>query len=97
LIDKQFQQGNTTNYFNIETLNEFNLGNFLDSLRAKYPGFLRPSFETICSIGPNGSVIHYKAKEETAKKIEANNLLLLDSGGHYVDMGKKHNSMQIRN
>ena len=93
MVDKQFQQGNTVNYFNIEDLNEYNLGNYLDELRGKYSGFLRPSFETICSIGPNGSIIHYKAKEETAKKIERNNLLLLDSGGHYVDMGRyKDNS-----
>jgi Xaa-Pro aminopeptidase len=88
LVDRQFQQGNAINYFNIENLNEYNLGNFLDNLRAKNSGFLRPSFETICSIGSNGSIIHYKAKEETAKRIEGNNLLLLDSGGHYVDMGK---------
>jgi hypothetical protein len=58
-------------------------------MRAKNSGFLTPSFETICSFGSNGAIIHYKPQEGDAnnKKIEANNLLLLDSGGHYLDMG----------
>lgn len=70
-------------------LNEYSLSEYLDKLRATRAGFLSPSFETICGIGSNGAVIHYKPKldDENTKKIEANNLLLIDSGGHYVDMG----------
>jgi Xaa-Pro aminopeptidase len=58
-------------------------------LRASQLGFLTPSFETICSFGSNGAIIHYKPQEGDSnnKKIESNNLLLLDSGGHYLDMG----------
>ena len=39
------------------------------------------------SIGSNGAVIHYKPDEIGSKLIENNNILLLDSGGHYLDMG----------
>ncbi len=41
----------------------------------------------IGSIGSNGAIIHYKPEENESKLIENNNILLLDSGGHYLDMG----------
>ena len=52
-------------------------------------GFLAPSFETICSFGSNAAMIHYipQKNDPNNKRITANNLLLLDSGGHYLDMG----------
>ena len=58
-------------------------------MRATQLGFFTPSFETICSFGANGAIIHYKPEEnsEKNKKIQSDNLLLLDSGGHYLDMG----------
>lgn len=73
-------------HFNFE-LNEFNLGKCLDDLRRNNVGCLSPSFETICSSGANGAIIHYKPEKETCNIIEKDNILLIDSGGHYVDMG----------
>ena len=40
-----------------------------------------PSFDTISSIGPNGAVIHYKPKQESAQKLNNDEIYLLDSGG----------------
>jgi len=72
--------------FNPE-LNEYTLGKHLDEMRLRTPNCLSPSFETICSSGANGAIIHYKADKLTANRIQQNNILLLDSGGHYRDMG----------
>ena len=68
-------------------MNEYTLGKYLDDMRLRTVGCISPSFETICSSGANGAVIHYKADKLTANVIERDNILLLDSGGHYLDMG----------
>lgn len=44
-----------------------------------------PSFDTISSIGSNGAIIHYKPKQDTASKLNNNEIYLLDSGGQYLD------------
>lgn len=41
------------------------------------------SFETICGSGPNGAIVHYRVSEATNRRIGADDLLLLDSGGQY--------------
>jgi Xaa-Pro aminopeptidase len=43
------------------------------------------SFGTISGAGPNGAIVHYSATPETARKIEAGQLYLVDSGGQYQD------------
>ena len=43
------------------------------------------SFETIAGTGGNGAVIHYRVTRETNTRLEAGDLLVLDSGGQYLD------------
>jgi Xaa-Pro aminopeptidase len=43
------------------------------------------SFDTICGAGPNGAIVHYRVTEGTNRKISPGELLLVDSGGQYVD------------
>lgn len=43
------------------------------------------SFETISGSGPNGAIVHYRVTEETDRTVGAGELLLVDSGGQYVD------------
>jgi Xaa-Pro aminopeptidase len=43
------------------------------------------SFDTICGAGPNGAIMHYRVTEETNRPVQQNELLLVDSGGQYVD------------
>ncbi len=43
------------------------------------------SFDTISGAGPNGAIVHYRVTEETNRTVEDNSLLLVDSGGQYVD------------
>ncbi|WP_374644463.1 aminopeptidase P family protein [Tabrizicola sp.] len=43
------------------------------------------SFDTICGAGPNGAIVHYRVTRETDRPLRAGELLLVDSGGQYVD------------
>jgi Xaa-Pro aminopeptidase len=43
------------------------------------------SFDTICGAGPNGAIIHYRVTEGTDRPVRQGELLLVDSGGQYVD------------
>ncbi|SMX43520.1 aminopeptidase P family protein [Maliponia aquimaris] len=43
------------------------------------------SFETIAGSGPNGAIVHYRVTEATDRRVGAGELLLVDSGGQYVD------------
>ncbi|MEI4470888.1 aminopeptidase P family protein [Frigidibacter sp. MR17.24] len=43
------------------------------------------SFDTICGAGPNGAIVHYRVTEGTDRAVTPGELLLVDSGGQYVD------------
>ena len=43
------------------------------------------SFETISGAGPNGAIVHYRVDENTNRAVNAGELLLVDSGGQYLD------------
>ncbi|MBY6005456.1 aminopeptidase P family protein [Salipiger bermudensis] len=43
------------------------------------------SFETIAGAGPNGAIVHYRVTEATDRAVNEGELLLVDSGGQYVD------------
>jgi Xaa-Pro aminopeptidase len=43
------------------------------------------SFETICGAGPHGAIVHYRVSEETDRPVKPGELLLIDSGGQYLD------------
>lgn len=43
------------------------------------------SFDTIAGTGPNGAIMHYRVTEDTDATLEDGHLLVLDSGGQYLD------------
>lgn len=43
------------------------------------------SFETIAGTGPNGAIMHYRVTEETDSVLQDGQLIVLDSGGQYLD------------
>jgi len=43
------------------------------------------SFETICGAGPHGAIVHYRVDEATNRPVRSGELLLVDSGGQYID------------
>lgn len=66
-----------------ELLTECDAADMLHAWRAKQPGFIGESFETIAAYGPNAALPHYQPHRESAAKLEAGGLLLIDSGGQY--------------
>lgn len=68
-----------------EEYTEMKVSHHLLNLRKKQKGFLEPSFNTICAYGPNGAMLHYSPNVETDTRILKDNLLLVDSGGHYLE------------
>ncbi|HEY0053520.1 MAG TPA: aminopeptidase P family protein, partial [Caulobacteraceae bacterium] len=43
------------------------------------------SFDTIAGAGPNGALPHYRPVSRTNRRVEPGSLLLVDSGGQYLD------------
>ncbi len=43
------------------------------------------SFDTIAGAGPNGAVVHYRPTVRTRRAAQPGDLLLVDSGGQYLD------------
>jgi Xaa-Pro aminopeptidase len=68
-----------------EKLSELSLGEKINKLRSGGENFLGTSFSTIVAFNQNGALPHYSADTESNKIIEANGILLIDSGGQYLD------------
>lgn len=66
------------------SMDELDAARELNAMRAKIPGFLDLSFETISAYKANAAMAHYSATEEHKSRIEADGLYLVDSGGQYV-------------
>ncbi|MBQ7283817.1 MAG: aminopeptidase P family N-terminal domain-containing protein, partial [Oscillospiraceae bacterium] len=66
-------------------MTEFTAQNYLSQLRAEQPGFVDLSFDPISGYKENAAMMHYSAKEETAAAITNEGMLLVDSGGHYME------------
>ena len=43
------------------------------------------SFDTIAGSGPHGAIVHYRVTESTDRALREGELLLVDSGGQYLD------------
>ncbi|MGV6848236.1 MAG: M24B family metallopeptidase, partial [Marinibacterium sp.] len=67
------------------TISEIDVVTRLETCRRQDNALRDISFETIAGTGPNGAVIHYRVTEETNRRLEDGHLLVLDSGGQYLD------------
>ena len=66
-------------------MTEISASDYLASLRAEQEGFLDLSFATICGYADHGAIVHYSATEESDRQLKPESLLLVDSGGHYLE------------
>ena len=66
-------------------MTEISASDYLASLRAKQEGFLDLSFDTICGYADHGAIVHYAATPESDVALKPEGLLLVDSGGHYLE------------
>ena len=55
------------------------------SLREAVASFRGESFPAISGAGEHGAIIHYRVTEESDRKIQPNEVYLIDSGGQYTD------------
>ena len=66
-------------------MTEISVSDKLLELREAQEGFILPSFSTICAYRENAAMMHYSATPETDAAIEPRDLLLIDSGGQYLE------------
>lgn len=69
----------------IVPMTELSLTQKLDNFRSDQENFLCPSFSTIVAYKEHGALPHYSATPETDYEIVTSGLLLIDSGGQYLD------------
>ncbi len=68
-----------------QSITEFTAGEELLKFRAQQALAKGPSFGTICGYAANGAMNHYSAKKDTAAVLGREALVLIDSGGQYLD------------
>ena len=66
-------------------MDEVSVAEKIDGLRAQQEGFIELSFPTISAYGTNGAIIHYGPQKETCAVLKPEGMLMVDSGGHYID------------
>ena len=66
-------------------LTEWDLMEKLHAFRAMGENFVEESFGTIAGYQGNGAIVHYAATKENCAEVKQEGMLLLDSGGQYLD------------
>jgi len=67
------------------TVSEYEFAEKLTACRAEKPGYFGNSFSAIVGYRGNGAIIHYRPPEVGSADIQNEGILLVDSGGQYVD------------
>lgn len=68
-----------------KSFSEVSVGTRLEELRAKNESFISESFETIAGYKEHAAMMHYSATEESDYVVNNEAMLLVDSGGHYLE------------
>lgn len=66
-------------------ISEIDVVSQLESYRSATNALKDISFDTISGSGPNGAVIHYRVTHNSNRTLQQGDLLVLDSGGQYLD------------
>ena len=66
-------------------MTEISIDEVVRSFRKAQEGFVEESFTTIAGYAAHGAIIHYHATEETSVEVKPEGLLLVDSGGQYLE------------
>ena len=72
-------------FANGQTQTEWSLMEKLHEFRLMGENFVEESFGTIAGYKGNGAIVHYAATEDNCAKVKPEGMLLLDSGGQYLD------------
>ena len=66
-------------------INEADVGDKLAENRSQMDNYVGESFPAIVGYKGNGAIIHYRAMHETCKTLKKDGILLVDSGGQYLN------------
>lgn len=66
-------------------MNEIIASDYLEDRRKEQEGFIELSFNTICAYKANAAMMHYSAGENSNAALLPEGLLLVDSGGQYLE------------
>jgi Xaa-Pro aminopeptidase len=72
-------------FANGQTQTEWDIMEKLHEFRAKGDNFVEESFGTIAGYLGNGAIVHYAATKENCAVVKPEGMLLVDSGGQYLD------------
>ena len=72
-------------FANGQTQTEWSLMEKLHEFRLMGENFVEESFGTIAGYKGNGAIVHYAATEDNCAEVKPEGMLLLDSGGQYLD------------
>lgn len=64
---------------------EIDIARHLESCRVATGALQDLSFDTISGSGPNGAIVHYRVTEDSNRRLIPGDLMLIDSGGQYLD------------
>lgn len=67
------------------TITEIDVVKALEGYRRATNALMDISFDTISGTGPNGAVIHYRVTEKTNARLQDGQLIVVDSGGQYIN------------
>ncbi len=66
-------------------ITEMDAAAYIDNLRAELDNYYGPSFDTISAYKENAAMMHYQAKKGSNAKLKSEGMLLVDSGGQYLE------------
>lgn len=72
-------------FANGKTQTEWDLMEKLHAFRVMGENFVEESFGTIAGYKGNGAIVHYAATKDNCAEVKPEGMLLLDSGGQYMD------------
>lgn len=68
-----------------QEITELSAADKLYEFRSQQENFQGNSFDPIIAYGTHGAIVHYSATEETNIALEPKGLVLMDTGGHYLE------------
>ncbi|MBU2982860.1 aminopeptidase P family protein [Lentibacter algarum] len=68
-----------------DTITEIDVVTALEAFRSAGSDLLDISFETIAGTGPHGAIMHYRVTEESNATLKNGEIIVIDSGGQYID------------
>lgn len=68
-----------------QPMTEMQVAEKLEAFRAEQKHYIGASFAPICAYKEHAAIVHYSASPETDAKVNAEGMILCDTGGHYME------------